>query len=48
MTTDTLVQVTIGSEVSASVPATPFNTVATSTETIGFIQEIINFVVSWF
>jgi len=46
MTTE--VTVVIGSEVSAAVPLNPINCcLATSTVDVGWIQEIINYLLSW-
>lgn len=47
MNTDTLVHVTIGSEVSASVPQTIYN-MATSTPDITFWTQITQFISSLF
>lgn len=47
---ETIVAVSVGSEVSAQVLPNASNTmmhVATSTADVGFWQEIINFVMSW-
>jgi len=48
MTTETIVSVQIGSEVSASVPQTIYNTIATSTPDVSWWQGIINWVTNLF